>query len=101
MIFSRNSLYIFIVTLFQLPIYSVFAYTTDRSLVSYFTDNVLLTWLIYGGYYTLAVISVIVLLAIFFQSFRTYIISSIMALIAIYLLILIYEVFEDLSLLPN
>jgi hypothetical protein len=99
--FNRNFLYIFIITLLQLPIHTVFAYTTDRSLASYFTNNILLRLLIYGGYYSLGVILTATLLAVFFKSFRVYVISFCMALIAIYLLILIREVVEDLSLLPE
>ena len=101
MTFNKNFLYVFIITLVQLPIHSVFAYTTDRSLVSYFTNNILLRLLIYGGYYTLGTLVVGGLLAIFFKSFRTFVLSFSMAVIAIYLLILIYEVFEDLSWLPS
>lgn len=101
MILKRNSLYIFLVTLSQLPIHSAFAYTAQRSLVSYFTNNILWRVLIYGGYYTLGTIAVGILLGFFLKPFRTFVISSSMALVALYLLILIYEVAEDLSWLPD
>lgn len=101
MIFKKNFLYIFIITLFQLPLYSAFAYTTDRSLASYFTNNILLRMIVYGGYYSLGTIVVIGLLAIVFKSFRVYVLSLCMALMAIYLLILITEVVDDLSFLPE
>ena len=97
MTFNRNFLYIFIITLLQLPIYSVFAYTTDRSLDSYFTNNILLRVIIYGGYYSLGVIVVVSFLALIFKFFRVYVLSFCTALMAIYLLILIKEVTEDLS----
>jgi len=99
--FNRNFLYIFIITLLQMPMHSVFAYTTDRSLASYFTNNILLRLLIYGGYYSLGITLTVTLLAVFFKSFRVYVISFCMALIAIYLLILIREAVEDLSLLQE
>ena len=99
MILKRN-IYIFLVTLCQLPIHSAFAYT-NRSLISYFTNNILWRVLIYGGYYSLGTIVVGIILAYFFEKFRTVVISFSMAVVALYLLILIYEVVEDLSWMPD
>jgi hypothetical protein len=90
MSFNKNFIYTFLIILYQLPVYSAFAYTTDRSLISYFSNNILWRLLVYGGYYSLV-----------FKSFRVYIASLGMAIFAIYLLILIYEVAEDLSWLPE
>jgi len=99
--FKKNFIYAFLIILYQLPVCSAFAYTTDRSLMSYFSNNILWRLLLYGGYYSLGIITVCGLLALFFKSFRVYIASLAMAIFAIYLLILIYEVAEDLSWLPE
>ena len=101
MSFNKNFIYTFLIILYQLPVYSAFAYTTDRSLISYFSNNILWRLLVYGGYYSLGAIAVSALLALVFKSFRVYIASLGMAIFAIYLLILIYEVAEDLSWLPE
>lgn len=101
MSFNKNFIYTFLIILYQLPVYSAFAYTTDRSLISYFSNNILWRLLVYGGYYSLGAITVSALLALVFKSFRVYIASLGMAIFAIYLLILIYEVVEDLSWLPE
>jgi hypothetical protein len=101
MSFKKNFTYTFLIILYQLPVYSAFAYTTDRSLISYFSNNILWRLLLHGGYYSLGAITVCALLALFFKSFRVYIASLCMAIFAIYLLILIYEVAEDLSWLPE
>ncbi len=69
--------------------------------MSYFTDNILWRLLIYGGYYSLGIMAFGVLLAVFLKSFRTFIASFSMAMFAIYLLILIYEVIEEMSWIPS
>ena len=72
MSFNKNFIYTFLIILYQLPVYSAFAYTTDRSLISYFSNNILWRLLVYGGYYSLGAIAVSALLALVFKSFRVY-----------------------------
>ena len=62
MSFNKNFIYTFLIILYQLPVYSAFAYTTDRSLISYFSNNILWRLLVYGGYYSLGAIAVSALL---------------------------------------
>lgn len=91
---------IFILTfLGALPIHNVFAYT-DRSLLSYFTGNILWRMLTSGGYYTLGILLILGIISSVSKSFRIYVISCFIAFCAVYLLVLIYEVLEAMSWVP-
>ena len=92
-----SNIYIFIFTLYQLLLLSsVFAYSGGR-VFSYFTDNALLNLLMQGGYYTLGVLAILIILMIFFKFSRIIIVSFGFALFTLYLLILIYEMIEKMS----
>lgn len=78
------------------PICNAFAYT-DRSLVSYVTGNIIWRVIMEGGYYSLGILGVLAILALIFKSFRTTILSLFMALCALFLFVLMYEVVQEMG----
>ncbi len=70
---------------------------TDRSLISYFTENVIWRFVVSGGYYSLGFFLILMVLSIIFKSFRATIISLGMALFALFLFVLMYEVVQEMS----
>mgnify|MGYP003440205489 FL=1 len=90
----------FAIILFISPIHNALAYT-DRTLISYFTDNIIVHMLFSGGYITLAIFLVSIILSFIFKTFRTMLVSLLMAFFALYMLILIYEVIEEMTWVPQ
>lgn len=85
--------------LVMLPSYSAFAYT-DRTLFNYITDNIIAHIIVSGGYITIGVLIVSAILSYISKSFRIFFISFLIALCALYMLGLIYEVFDGMSWVP-
>jgi Na+/melibiose symporter-like transporter len=80
---------------------SAHASFADKTLTSYFIDNVLVDIIIEGGMYSVAIILTLLLISYFWKKFGAILFSSIMALMCLYLLLLIYEVADNFVWIPS
>ena len=84
-----------------LPIGNCFAYgDNNRSVISYFVDNVVFEIIASGGYYSLGGAVILSIAAWRFKKFREFLLSVLMAILGIILLVFIYQALEDFDWLP-
>ena len=93
-----NKICVFICCFFYSTI--ALAEVRNRSIKSYFVDNVVFQTLYAGGYYTLGIILVLAILCSIFKKFRTLLLSLLMAIFGIFLLIFVYQALEDFEFIP-
>ena len=89
-----------IFSLFLSPAFRALAEERNRSVISYFVDNIVFQTLHSGGYYTLLIILILTIVSYFFKKFRQMFLSVILALFGFFLLILLYESLEDFEFIP-
>ncbi|MEM6339307.1 MAG: hypothetical protein AAF673_05225 [Pseudomonadota bacterium] len=92
--------YFFIFVLFLGHTFSAFAEVRNRRIISYFVDNIVFQTLYAGGYYTFGVILVLAVLSYFSRKFRQVFLSILFAIFGVFLLIFVYEAFEDFEFIP-
>ena len=97
--FSIKELFLSIVIAF-FPFYSTLAESRNKPVLAYFTDNIIARIIISGGYYSLAVIVVLLLASWIFKGFRTIFFSVCMALFGIFLLIFVFEAMDNMEWIP-
>ncbi len=89
-----------IFSLFLLPAFSVLAEVRNRRVISYFVDNIVFQTLYSGGYYTLFLILILVVVSYFFKKFRQIFLSILLAIFSVFLLVFVYESLEDFEFIP-
>ena len=92
---------LFTFLLFLLPAFSALAEVKNRSVISYFVDNVVFQILHSGGYYTLLIILVLTIISYFFKKFRQIFLSVLLAIFGFFLLVFLYESLEDFEFIPS
>jgi hypothetical protein len=85
---------------FILPASRALAEERNRSVISYFVDNIVFQTLYSGGYYTLLVILVLSIVSYFFKKFKQIFLSILLAIFGFFLLIFLYESLEDFEFIP-
>lgn len=83
------------------PIGNCFADSRNRPIISYFVDNIVFQIIVSGGYYSLAIILGVSTGAYFHKKFREVTLSILLAFVGIFLLIFVYQAFEDFNWLPE
>jgi VIT1/CCC1 family predicted Fe2+/Mn2+ transporter len=85
-----------IMLLTTLPAANAFAFT-DRTLVSYVTGNLVWRAVIDGGTYSVGIFIGLAVIALLSKYARHLILSLLMALCALFLFVLMYEVVEEMA----
>ncbi len=84
----------------MLPVSNVTAGSRNKPVIEYFTDNILTQILVSGGYYTLGVIVIMLVLSAVFKGFRIIFFSVVMAIFGILLLVFVFESLDNLEWIP-
>ena len=92
---------IFVPLFFWAHSFSAFAGDGYQAVLSYFVDNFIFQSLYSGGYYTLGVILLLVVISYFSKRFGEIFLSIILAIFIIMLLVFLYEELEDFELIPS
>ncbi|MDP5110302.1 MAG: hypothetical protein NWP47_02820 [Rickettsiaceae bacterium] len=79
---------------------TAFAKSSNRSIISYFTDSIVFQTLYAGGYYTLGIILVLSIFSLYSEKFRQVFLSVVLAILGVLLLTFIYEALEDFEFIP-
>lgn len=79
---------------------SAFAENRNRRIISYFVDNIVFQTLYAGGYYTLGIILILSVFSYFSRKFRHVFLSILFAIFGVFLLVFVYEAFEDFEFIP-
>lgn len=96
-----NIKYCSVFLLFLLNPLTAFAKGGNKSIMSYFIDNIVFQTLYAGGYYTLGVILVLSIFLWYFEKFRQVFFSILLAILGVFLLILVYEALKDFEFIPS
>lgn len=75
--------------------------TRNRSITSYFVDNVIFQILHSGGYYSVIIISILSIFSYFSRRFRQVFFGTILAILGVVGLVFIYEALEDFEFIPT
>ncbi len=84
-----------------LPMGNCLADSRNRPIISYLVDNIVFQIIVSGGYYSLAIIIAFSIGAYFHKKFREVTLSILLAFIGIFMLIFVYQAFEDFNWLPE
>lgn len=79
---------------------NAFAWPNDRPLISYFTDNLVFETIYNGGWYSVLIISILSIISVFSKGFREVFLSFVLAVFGLFLVILLYESYQDFQWLP-
>lgn len=74
---------------------------TNRSIISYFTDNFIFRFIFQGGYYSLGVIAIITIIALINKKFREIVLSVLLAFVGLALMVFAYEAYLDFRFIPE
>ncbi|HJK86516.1 MAG TPA: hypothetical protein QKA08_01940 [Candidatus Megaira endosymbiont of Nemacystus decipiens] len=78
-----------------------FASETNRTLISYFTDNILFEIVYNGGWYSAVIIVLCLLISLIWKAFREVFFSIVLAIFGLFLLIFAYEAVQDFRWIPE
>ena len=92
--------YFILLTVIMLPVSNVMASNRNKTVIEYFTDNILTQILLSGGYYTLGIITVMLVLSAIFKGFRMIFFSVVMAIFGLLLLVFVFESLDNLEWIP-
>ncbi|MDP4709122.1 MAG: hypothetical protein NWS20_03870 [Rickettsiaceae bacterium] len=93
-----KKLFVFILSLFN---YSVaVAEVRNKRVIEYFIHNDFIAILISGGYYTLGVIVILIILSAIFKTFRKIILSISLAIFGLLMLLFVFEALDNLEWIP-
>ena len=73
----------------------------NRPLISYFTDNIVFEIVYNGGWYSVGIISVLLLISMISQGFREMFFSIVLAIFGLFLMIFVYEAVQDFKWIPE
>jgi hypothetical protein len=74
---------------------------SNELLVEYFTHNIVARTLVAGGYYTLALIAILIIAALASKVFRKILLSVLFALFGLMLVIFFFRALGNFQFLPN
>jgi VIT1/CCC1 family predicted Fe2+/Mn2+ transporter len=89
---------LFIITLFSH--YVTLAEMRNKTIIEYFIQNNFIEFLIHGGYYTLGVIVVLIIISSISKTFRRIILSIILAIFGLLMLLFVFEALDNLEWIP-
>jgi hypothetical protein len=92
---------VFTFLLFFLPAFGALAADRNRTVMSYFFDNIVFQILYAGGYFTVAILISLVIISYFSKKFRQIFLSISLAIFGMLLLVFVYEALEDLEFIPS
>ncbi len=81
------------------PFSTAFA-INNKSVIDYFTNNLLVQILVSGGYYTMGVIVVMLLFSWWNKAFRTIFFSVLVAIFGIFLFVFMLEAMDSMEWIP-
>ena len=72
-----------------------------KTLVEYLTDNLVFAIIYNGGWYSLAIIIVVVILSMISKRFKEIFLSIFFAICGVFLIMLLYEAYQDFRWIPE
>lgn len=72
-----------------------------KTLVEYLTDNLVFAVIYSGGWYSLAVIVIVVILSMISKGFKEIFLSIFFAICGVFLIMLLYEAYQDFRWIPE
>ncbi|MCP5369923.1 MAG: hypothetical protein H6909_04485 [Rickettsiaceae bacterium] len=96
----RNILHVYSATLIVLMPNVTYA-VEHKTLMNYFTDNLVFVIIYNGGWYSVGTIVIITILSMISQRFKEIFLSIFLAICGIFLMMLLYEAYEDFRWIPE
>jgi hypothetical protein len=72
-----------------------------KTLVEYLTDNLVFAIIYNGGWYSLAVIIIVIILSMISKNFKEIFLSIFFAICGVFLMMLLYEAYQDFRWIPE
>lgn len=72
-----------------------------KTLVEYLTDNLVFAIIYNGGWYSLAVIVIVIILSMISKGFKEIFLSIFFAICGVFLMMLLYEAYQDFRWIPE
>ena len=72
-----------------------------KTLVEYLTDNLVFAIIYNGGWYSLAVIIIVIILSMISKRFKEIFLSIFFAICGVFLMMLLYEAYQDFRWIPE
>lgn len=72
-----------------------------KTLITYLTDNLVFAIIYNGGWYSLAVIIIVIILSMLSKRFKEIFLSIFFAICGVFLMMLLYEAYQDFRWIPE